>query len=963
MIASCRLRAALGAALLCIATPAIARASSAVVRARSHGGPNDPDDPGTRARMSRQLFGEPTVAQQLELLRAARHEADRYRIGRAKSSSAVSGSAWINVGPTTASFERNGVDSLGGSQIDSGRLNSIVPHPNDPNILYVVTAGGGVWKTFNAVPPLQDGGYAGPHWIPLTDGLASLSVGALALDPRSPDTLLLGLGDSFDVRSPGFYTSDTGGQVWNGPVALQGTYSNGSQVTATAVRDIKINPVGTGVALAATNAGLFRSQLDGSLDSWKLVDPGNGAIQNCWSVGYLGPRSWLVACVGTLWRSTDDGASWANVTSALPFPDQGDVGRMTIAVATSDTAGNDASRTRVYLLAANASGGDQKDIYRSVDGGQSFTGTAANNAPRNSNSDQQDMDLLHDQAWYNQAITVDPRDGDRVFVGGNLSLARTQDGGRTWDLIANWLPDSPFNPNANGLPYVHADWHAMAISSAGTPAVFYAGTDGGLFASRDEPASSCVPNHWIYCSAFTALAGYTGTTVPDGSINVPGSAGDYFKSPTFTAQLNHGLVTHLVYSVASDDTDSANTFIVGGLQDNGSRVRDISADPTLKTSFDQVLGADGFGVAAGISPSNSTQCALAGRIGSLVLATIYAEIWKSIDCGQSFGVGMAGIPCVTSSKITNSCSVDYQNNFYMKLATDQTDLKRHTFLTIVTDAAPATTASVYRTTDGATGWTNISGKIHAPSGDATSFPTPLGTIVAHPRSAGIYATIGNNPTAGGDSRVYVTADGGANWSQGSQLFLISFVAFDPGDASGHTLWASTLDPGAPAYRSTDAGATWTAMKGSGAGALPRAPANTIKVDPNDPATIYLGTQFGLYRSSDAGASWARFGSGLPLVSVTEINVSDDSSALRISTYGRGFWEINPLLAAPAGVLGDGDFDHNQVIDAFDLVAEAAVLGTSTANADYDATGNLVGSTNSIDGSDVAALVAKLGGRP
>jgi hypothetical protein len=148
------------------------------------------------------------------------------------------------------------------------------------------------------------------------------------------------------------------------------------------------------------------------------------------------------------------------------------------------------------------------------------------------------------------------------------------------------------------------------------------------------------------------------------------------------------------------------------------------------------------------------------------------------------------------------------------------------------------------------------------------------------------------------------------------------------------------------------------------GDLPKVPANAVAVDPNDANAIYLGTEIGLYISKNGGQNWTRYGGGsLPLVSVTEINVALNSSAIRISTFGRGFWELYPSATAPAGVYGNGDFDRNQVIDGFDLIREAAALGLSAADPGYDPTGNLTGATNVIDAADWNALVAKMGGRP
>src|SRR5258708_77644 len=98
------------------------------------------DDATARARARQLLYGERSPAAQLHILEEAQREAARYAIGAfhprsAAAMAAPSADAWVNVGPSDGAQIS---PVIGG--VDSGRLRKIVPHPTDPNILYVATA-------------------------------------------------------------------------------------------------------------------------------------------------------------------------------------------------------------------------------------------------------------------------------------------------------------------------------------------------------------------------------------------------------------------------------------------------------------------------------------------------------------------------------------------------------------------------------------------------------------------------------------------------------------------------------------------------------------------------------------------------------------------------------------------------------------------------------------------------------
>jgi hypothetical protein len=122
------------------------------------------------------------------------------------------------------------------------------------------------------------------------------------------------------------------------------------------------------------------------------------------------------------------------------------------------------------------------------------------------------------------------------------------------------------------LPYVHADLHVGAYDKNGN---FYLGTDGGIFMSIDNGV-------------------------------------------TWTDKYNIGLVSHLLYSIGS--SEAAPDAVIGGMQDNGTRVRVANT-----RTFNQTLGGDGLA------------CLIHPLSGSKVIAsTTYSRIYTSTDGGQSF---------------------------------------------------------------------------------------------------------------------------------------------------------------------------------------------------------------------------------------------------------------------------------------------------------------------------------------
>ena len=890
------------------------------------------DDPRARLDATREWRGDAAFG----VLQAASRERDRYGIGvrQRMMAAPVQASSFVNLGPDRADFDFNGAQYF---ETDSGRARQILPHPWNKDILYLSTAGGGVWKSFDA----------GAGWEPITDALGSTAIGALAMDPSNPDILYIGFGDPFDVRQPGLTRSTDAGATWSDAVALVATVG-GAQVTASTVTDIKVDPRNSAVVLATTDVGLFRSTDGGA--TWQpaaLATPTpTETFFFVWSLAWTGNDTWLAtgevadptqptsasknAGRFTLWRSTDDGATWTWNGGALPGGDAQTllIGRATLAVAPS-TVGEPAT-SRVFLLAGSLQGDGTYDLFRSDDAGLGFLGVGLNSkgTPTNPNANQPSLDVLHQQAWYNQALAVDPRNPDLVLVGGDLSLLQSTDGGVTWSVLSNWLPV----PQDLTMPYIHADLHSLAFGADGT---FYAGSDGGIAVSTNV-----------------------------GTARV-----------SFSSKLNQGLVTHLVYSVACAPESwpaELQGFIAGGMQDNGTRVRVGSS-----TTFNQLLGGDGIGVA--VSGSAGTHPLPDGSlVPDVLVASSEFKLFRSLDGGQTW------------ARFTSGMGSD-QLPFFVRVARDTAAADGQTFVTFT-----GTPAKVYLSAAGGT-WGNASGALHwQDSGITTaSFaaPTPAGqpiglrNLATHPAHSGVYGAVSSK-------YAYMTADRGNNWwvsvppappgmPAGVGAYLLSSIAFDTADLSGNSYYVASrgtrlVNPAGttyyplPAsfghlYKTTDGGETWTSLgtQDVNSGGLPFVPVDVIAVDPGDSNTLYAGTDVGLYRSTDGGINWTRFGAGsLPLVEVDDVCISPASSRLTVGTYGRGFWQIGTGAGSdPAGVRGNGDTNFDQRIEGLDLIDLADALGTTQASSFYRWQADLTGTVNAIDSADLTALLARFGGQP
>jgi photosystem II stability/assembly factor-like uncharacterized protein len=404
--------------------------------------------------------------------------------------------AWETLGGTA--YERVSSGHNGGL----GRVNCIVPDPDDSDIIYVGTPAGGLWRTDNG------GGWnpadpSASNWDPLTDGLPAIGVSGIAVDPTSPVNnrilyILTGDGDGQDTPSIGVLKSFDGGETW-----FQ-TGLSWSAIDQVFGYKLVMHPTDPNTLYAATTQGIFQTT-DGGL-TWTNQQPGwffdiefqPGSATTMYAV-----------TASTFWRTTDGGGDWDPINGA-GCAITGLGVRMAIGVTPADA-------NIVYVLVGgvltdgmgNPIAGTFRGLYRSSDGGNCFTLQSTTPNILNSAIDGSET---RQQATYDLAIAVSPIDENQVHTGG-INTWRSNDAGVSWSITSHW-----FEPSAGAGNYNHADIHALDYIGN----TLYAGTDGGIYESNNHADDWVNISQGLRITQFYRIGAFT----DDGSDYVMGGAQD-----------------------------------------------------------------------------------------------------------------------------------------------------------------------------------------------------------------------------------------------------------------------------------------------------------------------------------------------------------------------------------------------------------------------------------------------------
>lgn len=341
-----------------------------------------------------------------------------------------------------------------------GRVSDIEGVPGNPNVVYVATGSGGIFKTING----------GISWTPIFDRQNTISVGDIALEPGNPDVIWVGTGES-NVRNSvsfgdGVYKSTDGGRNWK-HMGLKDSNTISRVVVHPRNPDI-VYVAAVGHAWGPNEErGVFMTTDGGKTWAKTLyidnghgisdldIDPHNPNILHA-GVWRFERKPWTFTSgsdKGGIFRSIDGGRTWNKIDKGLPKM----IGRIGLAVAPSNP-------NVVYAMLEAKEG----TLYRSDDKGESW---------RQVNRAQN----IVSRGFYYTQVEVDPADENKVYAVASL-LFKSIDGGRNFNRVA---------PNA------HIDFHALWIDPL-NPKRMWHGQDGGVGVSTDEGAS------WEYLNNFAA---------------------------------------------------------------------------------------------------------------------------------------------------------------------------------------------------------------------------------------------------------------------------------------------------------------------------------------------------------------------------------------------------------------------------------------------------------------------------
>ncbi len=629
------------------------------------------------------------------------------------------------------------------------------------------------------------------------------------------------------------------------------------------------------------------------LTSWENgyngYNPGNGRI-NAVTVDPDNSQIVFVASAsGGVWKSADGGQSWNTTFDQMPH-----LGVSSIAI-------HPDSSHVVFVGTGDRDAYDTKatGIYKSTDGGNTWNPSGLNTTGWNSIN----------------KIVFNPQNTSVMFAATNYGIYRSTNRGQNWTIVYNQsrVTDLLYHPTDTLIMYGSGDFFVRSVN-------------GGNSFAKDLT----VPNDT--CRVEIAVTPADPNTIYILACNSESSYGGVYRSNNSGASftLMSSSPNYLGYSMDADDDAGqgwydlaiaaspsiANEIYIGGINvwksTNGGSSFSIKShwvydDPTFYTHADiHYLGFYGTRL-------------FCGSDGGVFFSDDYSENWTDISSGlgisQFYRISsspvdpdfiVAGAQDNGSNKLENGQWTHLFGADGMATMTHRTDINTYYFsyqnggllrttdngVTVdyietgangawVTPIDMHPTSSniiyagydeVYKSTNQGDNWIQISSNL---TGGLT-----LSRLKVSPVNPNyIYASrLGS---------LYITTDGGANWTSSYSGFNGTIVGIAPSYTDPEKLWiAVSGSNGDRVFHSEDAGQTFTNITGNISGTGIR----SLVHQKNFHDALYIGTENAVFYRDTTMSAWIPYVNGLPNVIIMDLEINYTNNMLRAGTYGRGVWE-------------------------------------------------------------------------
>lgn len=737
-----------------------------------------------------------------------------------------------------------------------GRTRALLFDPNDATHKRVFAGGvsGGLWVNADITS-------SSSSWTRVSGILENISVTAFTVDPNNSQNIYVATGETYvggDVTGNGIWKSSDGGSTW---IHAFGGSTGATSINSSSqfivpgqynVNDIKAwNNGGATVLFAAVGSNSF---------------------------SYSGVNATFIGAYEySLFKSTDDGATWSKVTMNVPSTSHSyEVNDIEIAadnsiwVATKNSIFGDGGgtilkstdgstftskytitngkRTQIAVSGSNAGTvyvlGDLNtldsnnnrvapfvSILKTTDGFATTPTTLA--LPNDADNSIPANDFTRNQSFYDLMLEADPGSDAIVYVGGVDSF-RSSDGGTSWAQMTKWSNNN--NLAGKTIPLVHADFHALIFHPTNRD-VAVIGNDGGVY----------------YASS---LSGALSSTSAISSRNK-----DYNVTQFYKGAIGQSTSTEL---------------LLAGAQDNGSLF--LNGASVGVNAFTDIFGGDGAyefidkdNAYLIVSFTNNVYSLYplpyTGFSSEIVIQNDQntgafinpADLDDNLDILYADGI----IPETSSTSAVYQIA-RYKNIITTPVRTNLSDIKLTGEPTVikVSPYTTATTTLFVGTDDGkllkvtnadttpnlATGWTDITGSSFLGSVSAIDFGANENEIIVTFHNYGV-------------TNVWFTTDGGVNWANKE-------------------------------------------------GNLPDLPVKAVMMNPNNNDEVIVGTDLGVWRTASfktSSPTWVQSQNGMQNAKVTSFDYRSADKTVLASTYGRGLFTGK----FASGVLAVNDFEKSK----------------------------------------------------